>query len=468
MRAHIVTIAVLSLIPKTFTWTSDSLNCTGLSQGVLKEIRGYAPTAKRIIDHVLSGPGRGKTYDDLALFVDKFGHRLTGSESLENSIDYMVDLLERKNLSMVWTENVTVTPWVRGTEVAWMTKPRKKYLNILGLGGSIATGQRGITGRVHVVSTFEELNQTASEACGKIVLLNAPFVKYSETVVYRYQSAAAASRAGALAVLIRSISPFSIDSPHTGIMEYEEGIKKIPAAALSIEDAELIERISKRGETVEVHLYMEAALKSQTVSRNTIADIRGREKPDELVLVSGHLDSWDVGQGAMDDGGGAFISWRALETLRELDLTPRRTLRVVLWTSEEQGLIGAKAYFDAHSKEPYSIVMESDHGTFKPLGLTFSGNSTDAQCIVREVVFLMDSMNATELVEGDTTPDLKYFVEAGVPGAGLHNENDKYFYFHHSQGDTMTVLNSTELDMCTALWTVSSYVFADMSIMLPR
>ncbi|CAN7948834.1 unnamed protein product, partial [Ixodes pacificus] len=190
----------------------------------------------------------------------------------------------------------------------------------------------------------------------------------------------------------------------------------------------------------------------------------------QVVLVSGHLDSWDVGQGAMDDGGGAFISWRALSVLRSLDLRPRRTLRSVLWTAEEQGNFGARAYYDRHQSEApnMNIVMESDQGTFKPLGLALASSNPTARCMVKHVVDLMGAINATRLTLGEYGSDVEQWVHQGVPGGYLATADDTYFYFHHSEGDTMTVEDPVNLDLCTAFWAAVSFVFADLSERLPR
>ena len=191
--------------------------------------------------------------------------------------------------------------------------------------------------------------------------------------------------------------------------------------------------------------------------------------PQQVVLVSGHLDSWDVGQGAMDDGGGAFISWQALSVLRQLNLKPKRTLRVVLWTAEEEGLLGSQQYYDQHkgNANNYSLVLESDIGTFKPLGLSFRG-SEKAAAIMKEVMSLLKPINATRLTLGDVGGDITFWVSAGVPGGSLDNANGEYFYFHHSNGDTMTVQDPDNMDLCAALWTVVAYTVANLENMLPR
>lgn len=221
---------------------------------------------------------------------------------------------------------------------------------------------------------------------------------------------------------------------------------------------------------MEILLTMNAINYPETTSRNTIAELDGYELPQEVVVVSGHLDSWDVGQGAMDDGGGVTISWNAAVVLKKLGLRPRRTLRVILWTGEEQGLIGGQDYYDKHvdEKENFQLLMESDIGTFSPLGIAFSGNE-EATCIMQEIMQLLQPLNTTQLVSPmDGGPDIDVWKQAGVPTGSLYNANDKYFWFHHSEGDTMSVEDPDTLDRCLALWTSVAYVTADMTHRLPH
>lgn len=459
--------AVISRCDEPYTCDSDSV----LPPGLVREIRKYAPIVNQIIDAVVYGAEQNVTYDELAKFVDTFGARPSGSQSLENSIDYMFELLRDQGLDFVHLENASVINWQRGHEEAWMVKPRKKKMDMLGLGNSIPTPHGGIEAPVLVVESFEDLEANAGKAMGKIVVFNEEFVSYSKTVKYRVQGASAAAKVGAVAALVRSVTPKSVNSPHTGYMKYDEDTTKIPTAAITIEDAELLARMQGRGIEPIVRLVMGAKSLPPAPSRNTVAEIRGQVKPDEIVLLSGHLDSWDVGQGAMDDGAGAFISWRALAILRKLGLKPRRTLRCVLWTGEEMGTAGAIAYFSRHfdhERHFMNLVMESDSGTFRPLGLGFSSSNDRARCIAAEVLRLFAPINATRLTLGASTPDLSLWIKEGIPGASLSTANEKYFIFHHTEGDTMSVLDRRELDLCTALWAAASFVFADLSVRLPR
>nr|XP_054923257.1 carboxypeptidase Q-like [Dermacentor andersoni]XP_054923258.1 carboxypeptidase Q-like [Dermacentor andersoni] len=451
----------------------ENVSCTDevISRHLIDEIQGYAPIVQSIINAVVYGSERNKTYEELASFVDTFGARFTGSDTLEKSIDYMVKLLKSRNLDKVYTEPVEVPRWIRGTEKAWMTAPRRKRLAILGLGFSGKTACRGLTAEVLVVDSFEELHENRDKARGRIVVFNQKFDTYMGSLMYRTRGPALAAKVGAVAALVRSLTPLSIASPHTGSTTFLPNETSIPAASVAVEDAELLKRLQNRGLTVSVKLVMRNKNLSSVISRNTVADIRGTEKPGEVVIVSGHLDSWDVGQGAMDDGGGAFISWRALDVLHQLGLRSRRTIRAVLWTAEEIGVLGAKEYYRAHGDEKVeriNIAMESDTGTFKPTGLGFRGHSDRARCMIAEVLRLFSNINATSLMIRAAAPDLVFWIKAGVPVASLSTENAQYLYFHHTEGDTMTVENPKNLDLCTALWAGVAYVLADLSEDLPR
>ncbi|GAB6023193.1 hypothetical protein CHUAL_008015 [Chamberlinius hualienensis] len=443
-----------------------NLTCS-LPQTLIDEIASYRPVAEQIADIILNGPAKGFAYNQLAKFVDKFGPRIVGSQVLENSIDYMLDFLTILGLKDVHTENATVPIWKRNNESLTLLQPFHKPLALLGLGGSVATPPEGITAEVLVVDSFDELDTKAPQVAGKIVVYNEPWRGYGGTVAYR-DGANQAARYGALATLTRSVTPFSIYSPHTGDMDYDSDLK-IPCACITVEDAAMFRRMADRGDKIVLTLYMEAENLPDGISRNTIADYSGTTYPKEVVIVSGHIDSWDVGQGAMDDGGGVFISVTVPYVLGLLGLQSKRPVRVILWTSEETGYNGAYAYANDHAADlsDFNIVLESDEGTFEPAGLSFSGNN-DAACIVQEVLKLADVVNATHLFMPDDGSDSTLFSQLGVPSASLLNISPRYFWYHHSNGDMMTVQDSDQMDRCTVLWSIASYVLADISTKLPR
>ena len=415
--------------------------------------------------------GDSAAYARLGNLVDGFGHRLSGSASLEAAIDWVLAQMKSDGLENVRGERVMVPHWVRGEESVELVKPRRAQLSMLGLGGSIATPRRGITAPVLVVTSFDDLNQRAAEARGKIVLFDVPFTTYRETVKYRVEGAAAAARAGAVASLIRSVAAYSIRSPHTGVMHYDSTITRIPAAALSVEDAMMLRRFQNRGQPVVVTLRMAARTLPNAPSRNAVAEVVGRERPDEVVVLGGHIDSWDVGQGAMDDGGGAVAAWEAVRLMKQLGLRPRRTVRVVLWTNEENGGKGSLAYRDAHADQltKHVLAMESDNGVFAPKGFRFSGRDA-AFAKTQEIARLLRPIGADKVSREKESPeaDIAPLVERGVPGMGLDVDSTRYFWFHHSEGDMLDKLDPAEMARCVAALAVMAYVAADAPDGLPR
>ncbi|PIK44667.1 hypothetical protein BSL78_18461 [Apostichopus japonicus] len=447
----------------------DKHSSVNHTAGIKEEIESYRDVANQIIEFLLNGTGKGQAYKRLALFTDTFGNRISGSKNLENAIDYLIEELQKDGLENVHGENVTVPHWVRGQESATLVEPRNYDIALLSLGGSVGTSPEGMTADVLVVHSFDELHNRSSEAKGKIVVFDQDWVNYGVSVQYRDFAAEETSKVGGIAALVRSVASFSIHSPHTGMQFYKDSIKKIPVACIAVEDAEMLSRMAARGTKIVIKLILEAQTLPDAVSRNTVAEIIGSKYPEQVVLVSGHLDSWDVGQGAMDDGGGAFVSWQALSVMRQLGLRPKRTVRAVFWTGEEQGLVGARQYYDQHKSNisNYDLVMESDGGTFTPTGISNSGNAA-TQEIMKQVLDLLSPINATTLQVSTEGGDVQSWMDAGVPGGNLLNQNDRYFWFHHSDGDTMSVQDPYMMDLCAAVWAVVSYVVADMDEMLPR
>ncbi|XP_019861754.1 PREDICTED: carboxypeptidase Q-like [Amphimedon queenslandica] len=440
-----------------------------LSEKLIRDISNYSEIALKIIDYSLTGPGANQSYNRLATFVDRYGPRLSGSSNLEDSIDHMLYLLQQDGLDNVHGEEVNVTHWVRGKEIAQLLEPRSAELSILGLGSSVGTPEEGITADAVVMRSFDELEERKDEVKDRIVVFNPTYVSYPVTVAYRVNGASRASKYGAVATLIRTVGPFSIYSPHTGMQVYNSSVPAIPTACITIEDANMLDRLERAGERLTIHLYMEAQTLPMVISRNTVAEIKGSVYPDQVVVVSGHLDSWDVGQGAMDDGGGAFISWQALSIVKGLGLTPKRTLRLVMWTDEEAGGIGSQQYYQRHREDAdkYSILFESDEGVFLPYGILFSG-SAEAKAILQQIGQLLVSINASEVYDNGGGTDVDWWREEKVPTASLANHNEHYFWYHHSNGDTMDVLDPEEMNLCSAVWAVYAYVLADLDDVLPR
>lgn len=426
----------------------------------------YRASADSLINAALKDSA---AWNRLAKLTDTFGNRLSGSTSLERAIDWALAEMKRDGLDNVHGERAMVPHWVRGEESLTLVSPRRAALPMLGLGGSIATPKKGITAPVMVVGSFDELTSRAAEAKGKIVLFDAPFTNYGQTVRYRVGGASAAAKVGAVAALVRSVTPMSLRTPHTGVMHYDSTIRKIPTAAVTVEDALMIRRMLDRGDKVVVTLKMNARMLPLAPSRNAIAEVRGSEKPDEVVIVSGHFDSWDVGQGAMDDGGGAVAAWEAVRLIKQLGLKPRRTIRAVLWTNEENGEAGGNAYRDAHRADvdKHLLAIESDNGVFKPRGVGFSGTDS-AMAVIRQVATLLDRIGAGGVVAGGGGSDVEPIMALGVPGMSPDVDGSKYFWYHHTEADTMDKLDPHEVALCVATMAVMAYVVADMPEPLPH
>jgi carboxypeptidase Q len=406
-------------------------------------------------------------YDRLGYLVDTFGPRLAGSVALERSIDWILEEMKADGLDKVQVDSTMVPHWVRGSESLEMLEPRQRKLPMLGLGGSIGTPPGGIRGEVLVVSSFDDLTAHAAQAKGRIVLFDVPFTSYGETVRYRTEGASAAAKAGAVASLIRSVGPESMQSPHTGVMYYEDGVPKIPHAAITLEDAEMIHRMQNRGQRVELLLDMEAQTLPDTPSRNAMAEVTGSEHPEEVVVLGGHSDSWDVGQGAMDDGGGVVAAWEAVRLMKKLGLHPRRTVRVVAWVNEENGGAGGRQYAEDHADEHHILAIESDGGTFRPTGFGFTG-SDQAMAVVRQVAELLQDVGSGTITRGGGGSDIGPLMQSGVPGMGLNVEDARYFWYHHSDADTMDKLDPDDVARCVATMAVMAYVIADLPDPLPR
>ncbi len=424
----------------------------------------YRDDANRLIDAALANHD---AYERLTELVDLFGHRVSGSVALEQAIDWIIEQMESDGLDNPRGDMVMVPHWVRGEESLEMILPRPRALPMLGLGGSIATPPGGIRAELLVVSSFDELERRADEAQGKIVLFDVPFTSYGATVQYRSQGAIAASKVGAAASIIRSVTPYSQQTPHTGNMAYEDGVRRIPHAAITVEDAELLHRMQDRGERVELLLKMNAQTLPDSPSRNVMAEIIGWEFPNEVVVLGGHIDSWDVGQGAMDDAGGVVAAWEAVRLMKELGLRPRRTVRVVGWTSEENGGPGGPEYARMHAGEDHVLAMESDGGVFKPLGYGFTGSDAAFE-MVTEIGTLLDRIGAGRITRGGGGADIGPLMQTGVPGMGLTVDGTRYFWYHHTDSDTVDKLDPDEVALCVATFAVMAYVVADMPVRLPR
>lgn len=435
----------------------------------------YRAAAERIVAATRSGTD---AWRKLEVLCDEIGPRLSGSPALEKAIAWAMKELKRDGLEDVRAERVMVPKWVRGRESLMLLAPRERPLPMLGLGGSVGTPPAGIEAEVLAVESVEALQALGpNAAAGKIVLFNYAMPAYDEktgsgygrTVRYRSRGATWAAEAGAVACLIRSVTARAMNAPHTGMMQYDKpDVQRIPAAAITIEDAEMITRLSRRNVPVRVRLMMEARDEGLAESANVVASLRGREKPEEIVIISGHFDSWDVGHGAHDDGGPCVSVMEAAALLKRLNLIPRRTIRVVLWTNEENGLAGSKQYRIDHEDElPLHVAaIESDSGVFRPEGFSVQMADKERQERARkrleQLAPLFEGVGPMRFGSGYSGADIGGLAEHGVACLGLDVESSRYFDYHHSATDTLDKIDPKDLEDNVAAIAIMAYVLAEM------
>jgi carboxypeptidase Q len=402
-------------------------------------------------------------WERLAELGDTFGHRLSGSRALEDAIDWAVEQMKKDGLENVRKEPVKVPHWVRGSESLEIVSPRSSALVMLGLGNSVGTPPEGVEAELLVVRSFEELQAAGAAVKGRMVLYNVPFTTYGETVRYRSAGPSRAAALGAVAALVRSVGPPGLRTPHTGVLSYDAAAPQIPAAAITTEDADRLQRMSDRGTTLRLRLTMEAKMLPDADSFNVVGEIRGSEFPDEVVVVGGHFDSWDVGTGATDDGGGCIVTWEALRLMKKLNLRARRTVRVVLWTNEENGLRGATAYRDRYRDQlaNHVLMLESDSGVFRPTGFGFSG-SPAARARIEDIATLLRGIQADRIGPSGGGADIGPSVEAGnIPAMSLEVDGN-YFLLHHTPADTVDKIDPMDMARASGAIAVMAYIIADM------
>jgi carboxypeptidase Q len=437
-------------------------------------VEALRPEAERLIGAALASD---HAYLRLSQLCDGIGHRLSGTPALERAVEWAADAMREDGLERVHVQPVMVPRWVRGEERATMVEPGPQALAMLGLGRSVGTPPGGITADVVAVGSFADLDALPADAVrGRIVLYDVPFTKYGETVRYRSTGANRASARGAVAALVRSVGPVSLRTPHTGAMApYVDSIPRIPAAAVTIEDATMMRRLLARGQRVRVRLEMAADTLPDALSHNVIGELRGRERPDEVVVVGGHIDSWDVGAGAQDDGGGCVIAMESLRLMKRLGLRPRRTVRVVLWTNEENGLRGGNAYRDSLGLRAASHVaaIETDGGVERVTGFDVGAfqigtDSTDApraaraRARVREIAPLFAGLGADSIGPGGGGADIGPLMRKGVPGLAHRTTMEHYFDWHHTRADMLDKVDPIELRKNVAALAVMVYALAEM------
>lgn len=406
------------------------LACLAQRQGLAEEKPNFAALAR---EHALA-------YQRLAYLCDRIGPRPAWTAAYARAAQWALDVMHRDGLENVHLHPVEVPVWDRGTARLSMLEPSQRELPVLALGGSVGT-----SGLEAPVVTVKDLQEVGPQVEGAIVLYAFPMKKpqdYGMGSRIRSQGASRAAEFGAKAVLLRSLATASLATPHTGMLRYEEGKPQIPAAAISQEDADWIARLTASGVPVRLRLELGCKTGGVTTAHNVIGEIRGAEKPEEIVLLGAHLDSWDVGQGAHDDGAGSVHVLEALRLLKISGQRPARTIRGVLFTNEEFGLDGGQAYARTYGqKQKHVAAVESDMGGFSPIG--WSVNATPSQ-----IAQLWPLLAATGLParSGWGGADISPLAKFGVPLMGLVTEPAHYFHYHHTHADTLDKVNAEELE----------------------
>jgi len=427
----------------------------------------FAQDADRLVTSALSNT---RAYETLSYLTDEIGPRPSGSSNAADAVKWTTEQFRAWGID-VHTEKVMVPHWVRGDERARLVSHKNQKIVLTALGGSVATPQQGITADVIEVNSYDELKQLGTKVKGKIVYYNNPmdmqlvrerhaFEAYSRAVVYRGTGASRAAEYGAVAALIRSVASASLRTPHTGAMRYDPKQPKIPGAAMTIEDAELVHRLLARGDHVRMHLVLTPKTLPDVESANVIAEIRGSELPNEIVLIGGHLDSWDLGTGAIDDGSGVAMVMETLRLMKESGLRPKRTIRAVLFMNEENGLNGGRAYFAAHKNEKHVAAIETDAGAAAPTGFntTLKGEALDKVVANTKVLERIGAHRFEYAAQ--TGADTSLLIESGVTGFGLVPDPLHYFDYHHTPADTLDKVDPKELAQDTAAIAALAWVMA--------
>jgi Zn-dependent M28 family amino/carboxypeptidase len=433
-----------------------------------QQLQPYDSLALRIFRKALAD---NRAYEMLHELTTTIGHRLSGSPQAARAVAWSKKTMERLAFDRVWLEPVMVPRWIRGNveEATVLARGSRNAipLNITALGGTLGTSNEGITAEVVEVRSFDELRALGKRAHGTIVFFNRPmdrslfntFEAYSRAVDQRGRGAVEAARAGGVAALVRSMTTRLDDVPHTGGMNYIDTIPKVPAAAISTKDAERLSKLLAEEKSVTVNLKLSAQTLPDVESANVIGELRGIEKPEEVVVIGGHLDSWDKGQGAHDDGAGCVQAIEALRLLNELGLKPKRTIRAVLFMNEENGLRGGLAYAATDRPgERHLAAIESDAGGFSPRGFGVGDSAAHAQLVKWAPLFT--SIGADRITRGGGGADIGPLARQGVPPIGLMVDSHRYFDYHHSDNDTIDAVNERELALGAAAMALLAYLIA--------
>lgn len=444
--------------------------CFTVAQLMLSQSNDEAQLRK-IYDAALT---KGRSYDWLNHLSNQIGGRLSGSIQAQQAVDYTKTELDALGLDQVWLQPVMVPKWVRGTpEFAYFeTEPGvTTNVPITALGGSVATPPKGIKAKVIEVQSIDDLSVLGEDKiAGKIIFFNRPmdskhintFDAYSGAVDQRSAGAREAGKFGALGVIVRSMNLRLDDFPHTGGMGYGDTPvnERIPAAAISTNAAELLSATIKLNPEISFYFKQNCKQFDDVQSFNVIGEIKGSTHPEEIILVGGHLDSWDLGDGSHDDGAGCVQSMEVLSLFKEIDYEPKRTIRVVLFMNEENGLRGGRKYAEVAQKnnENHIFALESDSGGFTPRGFSF--DCTDANFKrVQEWKPLLEPYQVNFLVQGGSGADIGPLKNDNIVLVGLRPDSQRYFDHHHSDNDMFVHVNKRELELGAAAMTSLIYLF---------
>jgi carboxypeptidase Q len=417
-------------------------------------------------------------WDIVESLTTEVGPRLAGTEAEARARDWAVKRLSAMGFENVRVESFDIPGWERGEERAAMLAPFPQPLAITGLGGSVATPAGGLDAELVPFENLAALRAAApGSLTGKIAYVGHAMQRSQDGSSYgfygelRRVGASVAAEKGAAAILIRSIGTDSHRFPHTGVMSYANDIAKIPAAALSNPDADQIERVALRGQPMRVHLSMNPVSYSAAPSGNVIAEIVGRERPDEIVIIGGHLDSWDLGTGAIDDGAGVAITTAAAKMILDSGKRPRRTIRLILWGAEEVGLLGGHQYLEAHREQldQHIIGTESDFGADRVWQLT-AQVSIQGQAVVDIIGQLLEPIGVARgsMDKPGAGPDLIPMVNAGMPSLRLVQNGMDYFDLHHTDDDTLDKIDPAALDQNVAAYVVFAWLAAESTVNFRR
>ena len=429
---------------------------------------------KKMSDDIM---GNGKAYENLRQLTKQIGGRLAGSPQMTKAENWGAEILKTLGADRVYMQECKVPAWNRGgadkaSVIKIGDKKEKRALDILALGNSLGSGKNGVTAEVLALASFAELEERSEEVKGKIVFFNygfnptniQPFRSYGDAGIYRRIGAGRAAKYGAVAILIRSLTEATDNNPHTGVMAYNDSFPKIPAAAIGLKDADYLWTTCKRNTTVKVSLVTNGSFLPEAIGHNVVAELKGTQFPNEVITVGGHLDSWDVNEGAHDDGAGIVQTMEVMRALKAMNYTPKRTLRFVLFANEENGGAGGDAYATAAaaSNEKHIFALESDAGGFTPRGFGFT-TSPDKLNKIMEWKSLFLPYGVYDFRQGGGGSDIGPLNrKLGTSLAGLSPDGQRYFDVHHARNDVFENVNKRELhlgavNMAALIYLVDKY-----------